>query len=219
MVCVDDAARFAVALAGGHGGGANALAQRVADALGATPVVTTASDAVGVQALDQLGTDLGLRVEDGSDLAAVGAALVSGERVNLVSDVRRPFGPLPENVVRTDKVEPPVIFVSDRTGDVPRPAVVYRPPSLIAGIGCSRGASCGEILDLLGRSLREAGLANRSVAALSSVEAKADEARLARGSRQARRAASVPPRERACSGAGAESFAGRQGRRRDAERR
>ncbi|HEY6674566.1 MAG TPA: precorrin-3B C(17)-methyltransferase, partial [Rubrobacteraceae bacterium] len=29
VVCVDDAARFAVALAGGHGGGANALAVRV----------------------------------------------------------------------------------------------------------------------------------------------------------------------------------------------
>ena len=29
VVCVDEARRFAVALAGGHGGGANALATRV----------------------------------------------------------------------------------------------------------------------------------------------------------------------------------------------
>ena len=36
VVCVDDAGRFAVALAGGHAGGANELAGRVADALGAS---------------------------------------------------------------------------------------------------------------------------------------------------------------------------------------
>jgi cobalt-precorrin 5A hydrolase/precorrin-3B C17-methyltransferase len=91
VVCVDDAGRFAVALAGGHGGGANALAQRVAGSLGATPVVTTASDAVGVPALDSLGADLGFKIEAGSDLAAVGAALVSGEPVRLVSERRWPL--------------------------------------------------------------------------------------------------------------------------------
>jgi cobalt-precorrin 5A hydrolase / precorrin-3B C17-methyltransferase len=42
-VVVDDAGTFAVALAGGHEGGANELAGRVAGFLGATPVVTTAS--------------------------------------------------------------------------------------------------------------------------------------------------------------------------------
>jgi cobalt-precorrin 5A hydrolase/precorrin-3B C17-methyltransferase len=178
VVCVDDAGRFAVALAGGHGGGANALARRVADALGATPVVTTASDAVGVPALDLLGAKLGFKIEDGSDLAAVGAALVSGERVTMVSEKRWPLGPLPENVVRAEEPEPPVILISDRTVSVPRPAVVYRPPSLVVGVGCSRGAKAGEILALLDRSLGEAGLSKKSVASLASVEAKSDEAGL-----------------------------------------
>ena len=178
VVCVDDAGRFAVALAGGHGGGANALARRVADALGATPVVTTASDAVGAPALDLLGAELGFEIEDGSDLAAVGAALVSGEPVRLVSEKRWPLGPLPENVVRAEKPEPPVILISDRTVDAPRPAVVYRPPSLVVGVGCSRGAKVGEIVDLLDRSLREAGLSKKSVASLASIEAKSDEAGL-----------------------------------------
>ena len=178
IVCVDDAARFAVALAGGHGGGANALAARVADSLGAVPVVTTASDVVGVQVLDSLGADLDFRIEEGSDLAAVGAALVSGERVNVLSDVRWPLGPLPENVVRAEKPEAPLIFISDRTASVPRPAVVYRPPSLVAGVGCSRGARAGEILALLDRALEVAGLSKKSVASLASVEAKSDEAGL-----------------------------------------
>jgi cobalt-precorrin 5A hydrolase/precorrin-3B C17-methyltransferase len=178
VVAVDDAGLFAVALCGGHDGGANGLAERVAASLGATPVVTTASDALGLPALDAFGKDLGLRLEEGSDLAAVGAALVSGERVGLVSDRRLPLGPLPENVVRGDRLEPPLVFISDRAVDVPRPAVVYRPPSLVAGVGCSRGASAGEILGLLRASLAEAGLAEGSVAALASIEAKRDEAGL-----------------------------------------
>jgi cobalt-precorrin 5A hydrolase/precorrin-3B C17-methyltransferase len=178
VVCVDDAGRFAVALAGGHGGGANALARRVADTIGATPVVTTASDAVDVPALDSLGAELGFKIDEDSDLAAVGAALVSGEPVRLVSERRWPLGPLPENVVHAEEPEPPVILISDRTVDAPRPAVVYRPPSLVVGVGCSRGAKAGEIVDLLDRSLREAGLSKKSVASLASVEAKSDEAGL-----------------------------------------
>jgi cobalt-precorrin 5A hydrolase / cobalt-factor III methyltransferase / precorrin-3B C17-methyltransferase len=178
VVAVDDAGLFAVALCGGHDGGANGLAARVAASLGATPVVTTASDALGLPALDSFGKNLGLRLEEGSDLAAVGAALVSGERVRLVSDRRLPLGPLPEDVVRADGLEPPLLFISDRTVDVPRPAVVYRPPSLVAGVGCSRGASEEEILGLLRTSLAEGGLAEGSVAALASIEAKRDEAGL-----------------------------------------
>ena len=175
VVAVDDAGLFAVALCGGHDGGANGLAARVAASLGATPVVTTASDTLGFQALDSFGRDLGLRPEEGSDLAAVGAALVSGQEVRLVSDRRLPLGPLPGNVVRAEEPEPPLMFVSDRVVDVPRPAVVYRPPSLVAGVGCSRGASAGEIVGLIRSSLAEAGLSPGSVAGLASIDAKRDE--------------------------------------------
>ncbi len=52
VVVVDDAGRFAVALTGGHRGGANVLAREVAALLGAEPVVTTATDGAGLPALD-----------------------------------------------------------------------------------------------------------------------------------------------------------------------
>ena len=184
VVCVDDAGRFAVALCGGHEGGANALAERIAETLGATPVVTTASDSLGVPALDSLGKRLGFEVEEGSDLAAVGAALVSGETVRLVSERRWPLGPLPENVVLVEpkvwpeEIEPPLLEISDRLLATPHLSVVYRPPSLVAGVGCSRGADAAEILDLLDSALHEAGLSQKSVAVLASIDVKSDEAGL-----------------------------------------
>jgi cobalt-precorrin 5A hydrolase/precorrin-3B C17-methyltransferase len=141
-------------------------------------VITTASDSVGFSALDSLGDRLGLRLEGDSDLASVGAALVSGEKVNFVTDRRWPLGPLPENVVRTDEWEAPLILISDRLVETPRPAVVFRPPSLVAGVGCSRGVDADEILELLLRSLAQAELTEKSVAALASIDVKRDEAGL-----------------------------------------
>ena len=71
VVTVDDAARFAIALAGGHDGGANRLAARVAASLGATPIVTTASEGLDVPALDSFGGDLGFKIEDDQDLSLI----------------------------------------------------------------------------------------------------------------------------------------------------
>ncbi|HKZ27882.1 MAG TPA: precorrin-3B C(17)-methyltransferase, partial [Rubrobacteraceae bacterium] len=97
---------------------------------------------------------------------------------------RWPIGPLPENVVpvepsvRPEEIEPPLLAISDRLLAASYPSVVYRPPSLVAGVGCSRGADAAEILDLLGSALSEAGLSQKSVAALASIDVKSDEAGL-----------------------------------------
>jgi cobalt-precorrin 5A hydrolase / precorrin-3B C17-methyltransferase len=175
VVTVDDAATFAIALCGGHEGGANDLAASVADTLGATPVLTTASDSLSIPGLDSLGRDLGFHLEEGSDLAAVGAVLVSGEKVRLVCEGRWPIGPLPENVARTDEPKAPLILISDRIEEVPRPAVIYRPPSLVAGVGCSRGTGKDEIVGLIEASLKDAELSRNSLATLASIDAKRDE--------------------------------------------
>lgn len=46
LVVLDEAGRYAVSLLAGHEGGANRLAYRVANAVGALPVVTTATEAM-----------------------------------------------------------------------------------------------------------------------------------------------------------------------------
>lgn len=46
LVVLDEAGRYAVSLLAGHEGGANSLAYRVANAVGAVPVVTTATEAL-----------------------------------------------------------------------------------------------------------------------------------------------------------------------------
>lgn len=46
VVVLDEAARFAVSLVGGHEGGANRLAYRIANLTGAVPVISTATEAL-----------------------------------------------------------------------------------------------------------------------------------------------------------------------------
>ncbi|MFI1967115.1 precorrin-3B C(17)-methyltransferase [Streptomyces pathocidini] len=93
IVCVDEAGRHAVALLGGHAGGANALAQEVADLTpGCRPVVTTATDAAGIPGLDTLGWPV-----EGA-VATVTRAILDGAPVTLRADAPWPLPALPPNV-------------------------------------------------------------------------------------------------------------------------
>ena len=181
VVCVDEALRYAVPVIGAHAGGGNDLARRAALVLGGEAVITTASDAAGSVALDEFGADLGFVLETGSELAAVGAAMLSGERVTLTAGAAWPLPPLPPNVVSGDP-EPgvPAIIVSDRLGPfgTTGPTVVYRPPSLVVGIGASRGVPAAEVTALIDGALADAGLSPRSVRQAATVDLKADEAGL-----------------------------------------
>lgn len=52
VVCIDEAGRFVIPLLSGHIGGANALAVKLAEKLGGTAVVTTATDVRGKFSVD-----------------------------------------------------------------------------------------------------------------------------------------------------------------------
>lgn len=163
VVCVDEAGRFAVALCGGHAAGGNDLAAAVARHLGAQPVITTATDAVGIPAPDELrGFDAV------GDVAAVTTALLDGRPVR----IDNPLGwPVPWHgdpaaelaVVITDRV------VAPRAGQA-----VLHPPSLVAGIGTSSAAEPAEVERLLRRALDDAGLARPSVAEVATIDRRAE---------------------------------------------
>ncbi|MGW6645295.1 precorrin-3B C(17)-methyltransferase [Streptomyces iakyrus] len=173
VVCVDEGGRFAVSLLGGHAGGANELAREVGDVLGAEPVVTTATDAVDLAGLDTLG----LPVE--GDVAGVSRALLDGEAVALRAEVAWPLPPLPV----TDQGSY-TIRVTDRLVEAAEREVVLRPPTLVVGVGASKGAPLEEVLGLVEDALREAGLSAASVAELATVDAKAEEAGIVEAARR-----------------------------------
>ncbi|MER7727102.1 precorrin-3B C(17)-methyltransferase [Streptomyces sp. NPDC096323] len=168
VVCVDEAGRHAVALLGGHGGGANALAVAVGEVLGAAPVVTTATDAVGVPGLDMLG----LPVE--GDVAGVSRAMLDGAPVALRADAVWPLPALPPNVA-SGGASAAVLHLTDRVVELAPREAVLRPASLAVGVGASKDAPAGEVLGLIRAALADAGLSALSIAELVTVDAKAGE--------------------------------------------
>ncbi|MDG4824047.1 precorrin-3B C(17)-methyltransferase [Asanoa sp. WMMD1127] len=182
VVCVDEAGRFAVALTGGHDGGANDAAHRIAALLGAEPVVTTATDSRGLPPLDGFGADLGFRLADAAPVARVTRAMLDGAAVTVVSDATWPTPPLPTGdrpglsaeAEDSPAAEPVRLVVSDRVdagGDL-----VYRPPSLVVGVGASRGVTAAAVGAVVDAALAAGGLVAASVRALATVDVKADEA-------------------------------------------
>jgi cobalt-precorrin 5A hydrolase len=183
VVCVDDAGRFAISLLSGHLGGANALARNVAAAIGAVPVVTTATDAVGAPAIEMLARDLSLPLENAVATRRVNAALAAGDPV-AVFDPLGVFTVADPAAARCFEwvAEPgptgpdrPVVVVDWRLGPETPDRLYLRPRVLIAGVGCRRGTPAADILDLLEQICRDRGVAVKSVGLLASIEAKRDE--------------------------------------------
>ena len=109
VLVLDEAGRFVIPVLSGHLGGANALAGRIGLTLGATPVLTTASDVQQTLAVDLLGRELGWTLEASpADLLRASAAVINGEPVALVQEAGSPDwwrghangrdGPLPPNL-------------------------------------------------------------------------------------------------------------------------
>ena len=200
VVCVDDAGRFAVSLLSGHVGGGDALAERVADAIGATAVITSASHVLGTLAVDLLGSEFGWRIEASSAMVTrASAAVVNGEQVGVYQDAGErgwwdAGKPLPSNVTVCESVEglaqfPNVLLISDRvdvsdkvaasdpkTPKTPKTLVIYRPRSLVVGIGSRRGVEVAEVEGLLRETFAAERLAVGSVRCIATAELKRDEA-------------------------------------------
>lgn len=116
VVVVDEAGRFVIPVLSGHLGGANSLAGHLATALGATAVLTTASDARATIAVDLLGRELGWTFDaTHGELLHCSAAMVNDEPVALVQEAggvdwwanhaNGRKGPLPANVTLFARLE------------------------------------------------------------------------------------------------------------------
>ncbi|HKQ69707.1 MAG TPA: cobalamin biosynthesis protein [Polyangiaceae bacterium] len=193
VVCVDDTARFSICVLSGHVGRGNVFSERVAEVLGATPVVTTASDALGTLTVDILGRDLGWTLDDPDrNVTRASAAVVNEAPVLVVQESGEPgFWPpdrkLPPGVHYTTSLEgvdpdawEMLLIASTRDVEKSHPrhfarSVVYRPKSLVLGVGCDRGTPFELVARGVASILAAHGLSDKSVRSLATIDKKADE--------------------------------------------
>lgn len=186
VIVVDDKAQYAISVLSGHVGGANELTEKIAAALGAKAVITTASDVGKTIPVDILGRELGWTTEREENITKVSAAVVNEEPIAFVQETGEKTWwkretPLPKNIKVTTlddaKNHKALLLVTDRLVEDPilERAVVYRPKSLVLGIGCDRGITCEQIEEFVQVTLREHRLSFKSVRNVATVDVKQDE--------------------------------------------
>jgi cobalt-precorrin 5A hydrolase len=193
VLCIDDAARFTICVLSGHVGRGNAFTDRVAALLGNQSVVTTASDVNGTLTVDILGRDLGWTLDDPDRNVTRGcAAVVNTASVLFVQEAGEPNfwpleQPLPPGVAYTTSlanVDPAayeiLLIASDRDLQASHPAhvdnaVIYRPKSLVLGLGCDRDTPPDLVERGITALLAQHGLSRKSVRAIASIDKKQDE--------------------------------------------
>lgn len=193
VVCVDDAGKFCVSLLSGHVGGADRLTRTVAECLGATPVITSASHSAGTLAVDLLGQEFGWRVEARPEsITRASAAVVNQMPVGIYQEAGETDwwdgdGPLPDNITVFPTLEKlsgaeceASLVITDRvvpTQSMPPGAatVVYRPRSLVAGMGCRKGVPVEELQSLLEETFADNSLCIDSLGCIATAELKRGE--------------------------------------------
>jgi cobalt-precorrin 5A hydrolase len=184
IVVIDDQGQHAISLLSGHLGGANALTLQVAEIIGASPVITTATDVNMRPAIDVLAKEKKLNIENPPAIKTVNMALLTDQQIG----VHDPFAVLQDdipNAVQLDekslskwdgsKDSTAAIYVGDKRADLPSDVLVLRPASLVAGIGCNRNTPMNEIKSLLDEVLKNNHLAGSSLSRIATVDLKADE--------------------------------------------
>ncbi len=193
VICLDEQARFVIPLLSGHRGGANAMALRVSEILQATPVLTTASDSSETLSIDMLGAPFGWQLDPAfeSAITPVSAAVVNQQPVVVVQAAGETEWwkfkkKMPLHIGcynQLSKLQQSelagLVVISDQQHieDLcyPEKTVVWRPKSLVLGIGCDKNTPISTLEAGIEKFLAENNLAKSSISSLASIQLKAKE--------------------------------------------
>lgn len=182
VIVIDDKANFVISTLSGHLGGANSLTKSIADILNSTPVITTAADVNETIAVDLLGSEFKWHIENFENVTKISAFMVNEEKIGVYQDTGETKWwnkELPKNVsivkdideLRSDDFKAGLI-ISDKIITDPllvNKSVIYRPKSLVVGLGFHWDTTQKEIEDGILKVLKENGLSFLSIRNLSSL--------------------------------------------------
>ena len=189
IVVIDDKGEHVISVLSGHLGGANELTLEVAAAIGARPIITTASDVQKTIAVDLFGRRFGWQWEAEDKLTPVSAAVVNEEQIAVVQESGERnwwlhANPMPAYIQTYESISEAMLakpnaalIVTHRLlqpdeASILDNGVLYRPKVLVIGMGCNRGTTLEEIEAVITDTLAELQFSIRSVKALCTIDLK-----------------------------------------------
>lgn len=187
VLVIDDQAKFVISVLSGHLGGANELTEDISEKLGSTPVITTAADVNKTIAVDLLGKEFGWEIEDDSTVTKTSALMVNEEEIGVYQDVGEKNWwnkKLPINVIiysSFDELKKSqakgFLIITDKEiteNDILEKSVVYRPQTLVVGVGLHGDTTKETIREGLKGCLEKFQLSAKSIAKLVSIKKPKD---------------------------------------------
>lgn len=187
IIVMDETGQHTISLLSGHLGGANDLARDIAEAIGADPVITTATDVNHKPAVDLLAKKLGLIIEPFAQLKQANAAIVNHDQVVFYVDESLTQAAQYQMLARQckvllqplqkrsdDKTDFAVILTDQQLPNC-KSCLYLRPPTLFLGIGCRRGTAAEDLAEAIADACRRIGHSMLSIAGIGSSVVKNDE--------------------------------------------
>ena len=160
VLAMDETGAFVIPILSGHAGGANRLAELLAEATGAVPVITTATDRNGCFAADVFARENRLTIQNKDAIKAVSAKALRHEPIVIaVEDLSA--APQADVIIARKQVAEGALWLS--------------PKMYVLGIGCRKGKSLQEIEQAVEAALQQLGIGYQDVYAFGSVDRKAKE--------------------------------------------
>lgn len=170
VVCLDERGRVVVPLLSGHAGGANELARELAGYTGGIAAVSTATDVEGVFAVDEWARKHGLAIVERDTAKEVSAALLEGEPVGYVNELRNaPQGQAPQGA------DIGVCVGIDREARPFERTLHLVPQVVTLGVGCRRGVAPAALEARVREVLAQHRIAPQAVKRIASIDVKRDE--------------------------------------------
>lgn len=178
VVVVDEQGNFAISLLSGHIGGANELAEEIADIVHAQAVVTTATDLNDKFAVDVFAKKNGCFISDMEMAKEVSAALLAGKQIGFASDFPW-IGEVPDGLkLYEEGQENPEMGIYVTTGYMEHPFIhtLYLIPRVLTtGVGCKKNTPKEIVEKVIRRACDELLAPSVAMEQVASINLKKDE--------------------------------------------
>lgn len=176
LVVMDEKGQFAISLLSGHLGGANDLAAKLEEKLGAKAVITTATDVNQKIAFDMVAKKNHLIIENPHSLAGISSAVVNGAKVALFCNYNINT-PLPPYIVEyKEGAKEKTVLITNRVLNIQtEDTLILRPQNLVLGMGCRRDTDQEKLTKALEEFMKAQGFSSLSLRAVASIDLKRDE--------------------------------------------
>ena len=176
VLVMDEKGKYVIPILSGHMGGANDLANHIAEKTGAEAVITTATDLNKKFAVDLFAKRNRLYIANKDGIVKVSSKVLAGKEITMSieagheiiggeSGIR--FVPYPPMGV--------VDVVVTSKDDMFDTSLLLKPREYVIGIGCKKGKKANEIDDFILKAIKKKGISIMQIFALSSISQKRDE--------------------------------------------